>query len=46
VTMGTRTMVTTEVSGDGLHDGMELIVDPEGLISGANRPIPPMWGRW
>jgi multidrug efflux pump subunit AcrA (membrane-fusion protein) len=46
VELGLRTMVNVEISGDGLYDGIYLIVDPEGLISGANSPIPPMWGRW
>jgi len=36
VELGIRTMVSVEISGDGLQDGLELLTDPEGLLSGAN----------
>ena len=46
VTLGIRTMVNSEISGEGLHDGMQLIIDPEGLLSSVNdQGFPAMFGR-
>jgi len=36
VTLGIKTMVNTEVSGGGLSDGIELLMDPEGLLANPN----------
>jgi len=33
VTLGIKTMVNAEISGEGLHNGLELLMDPEGLLS-------------
>jgi len=44
VTLGIRTMVNAEVSGNGLFDGMQLLIDPEGLLSkGDEMRFPAMW---
>ena len=46
VALGIKTLVNSEISGDGLYDGIELIVDPEGLLASPDsRTFPPMWGR-
>jgi len=40
VALGIRTMVSAEISGEGLYDGLELVADPEGLLSaGAESPL-------
>ena len=33
VTLGIRTMVNSEIIGEGLYDGMQLAADPQGLLS-------------
>ena len=44
VTLGIRTMVNAEISGKELHDGMPLLIDPEGLLSkGDEMRFPAMW---
>ena len=46
VNLGITTMVNTEISGYRLYDGMELLIDPEGLLSKANSlELPTMWRR-
>ena len=45
VTLGITTMAASEISGDGLYDGMQLIIDPEGLLSTGDSPgFPQMFG--
>jgi len=47
VTMGLGTMVSSEISGGGLFEGLELMLDPEGLLASPDEPgFPPMWGGW
>jgi len=44
VTLGIKTMVNTEISGNGLYVGMQLIDDPEGLLTNtSDMPFAPMW---
>jgi len=44
VTIGIRTMVDSEISGDGLYDGIRLVSDPEGLLSsGDEQGFPQMF---
>jgi len=33
VTLGIKTMVNSEISGAGLYDGADLLMDPEGLLT-------------
>ena len=44
VTLGIRTAASTEISGDGLYEGMQLMTDPEGLISNEPSGRPAMFG--
>ena len=44
VTLGIRSMVNAEITGNGLHVGMQLLIDPEGLLSkGDEMRFPAMW---
>jgi len=46
VSPGIRTMANTEVSGSGLYDSMELLIDPEGLLTSPDEiGFPEMWRR-
>jgi len=46
VNLGVKTMVNAEISGDELSDGMQLIIDPDGLLANPDDiTFPAMWGR-
>ena len=44
VTLGIRSMVNTEITSESLFNGMQLLIDPEGLLSkGDEMRFPAMW---